>query len=231
MKIRHETVLRVVCVVLLLTALGLFVFPWQNGSGSQGAQHLRNALRALDQDEWYRAEVEAEMALVFGGDLLEGPREDILAHASCGRALEAERLSRRVEAGLPSFDLAVNMMQRALEHWRRAARIPGSGKGVLRNIERGLRKLKVLEKNRASYLRKSLRRQKDQGAKGSGRGARPRTPRGRRRVEDGARVQKGALQDENLSAVWSILRQEEEKRRRERRHRRGLTERAGGGQW
>ncbi|MFT7620304.1 MAG: tetratricopeptide (TPR) repeat protein [Planctomycetota bacterium] len=122
---------------------------------ARGAAYFNVGLAAYQAGRLVAAEVAFEKADAWGhGDFgdLHGFMNATIEFARC---LRGEVLSKRVEAGLPAFDIAIAAGQRAQLAWEEVILQSPDWQPAKRNLERTLMKLADLERRRQEFVKKS----------------------------------------------------------------------------
>ncbi len=185
----------------------------------QAAVHFNHALAALSVGELGESRVALELSCAWGGLRFEMIRTFLLGNIAFAHCKKMEKLSQRVEAGLPAHDSAIAWANSAIAHWAEALKANERWPEAIRNIERAKRKLQVLERSRQEFLNKS---KKKSGAQERRIGDQPQGKRGHQKksyeeVKPGAL---GQLPDRDLEDLLNRLKRTEAQKKKKRMQRR-----------
>ncbi len=120
------------------------------------------SLAALGAGRATLAEAAAEKAAARGGEAFIPLRDFLMGNVAFARCEKNQVLALRVEAGPVAFDAAIADAESAIRWWRRAALSREDWPQARRNVERGLIKLRELEKEREDRTRKRSDRPRNQ---------------------------------------------------------------------
>ena len=119
------------------------------------------ALASLQLGESRAAEISAEKALAFGGEEFRWLRDFVAGNAAFARSRLAGEKADRPEAEPFLFELAIREVERARDHWIRAAEARGEWPEARRNIERALLELRRLRKAQDEAEEKQKKKEPD----------------------------------------------------------------------
>lgn len=121
---------------------------------------FNRALAALRSGALVEAEVAAEVAAARGGADYEALRDFLFGNVAFARCDQAERLTRRPEAGLIAYDRALTHARDARDAWQAAVWRRSDWPEARRNVERAVLRIARLEQEREEAKRKAQKRKK-----------------------------------------------------------------------
>ncbi len=185
----------------------------------QGAVHFNHALAALSVGELGESRVALELSCAWGGLRFETIRTFLLGNIAFAHCEKMEKLSQRVEAGLPAHDSAITWANSAIAHWAEALNEKKHWPEAIRNIERAKRKLQILERSRQEFMDKSKKKSGAQERQIPEQ-SEDRTRNQRKFYEEVTPGELGQLAGRNLEDLLKRLRGKEAQKKRKRMQRR-----------